>query len=184
MSTKNVIFSNPGDVIDFVKIVEKYPFDMDMKRGRYIVDAKSLLGLMNLGFDQKIELKVYDEECDDLWKELDKFVCDHTIPCPECGDREHFRHIRSKEKGWNFWGCKACGTTFADEHGRPGAKQEKEKTRSEETDFKCPKCGKPLVARPTKSGGVWFGCSGFPKCKVRFWAKDDGTPDFENPPKN
>lgn len=37
MSTKNVIFSNPGDVIDFVKIVEKYPFDMDMKRGRYIV---------------------------------------------------------------------------------------------------------------------------------------------------
>ena len=37
-----------------------------------------------------------------LMKELDKFVCDHTIPCPECGDREHFRHIRSKEKGWNF----------------------------------------------------------------------------------
>ena len=24
MSTKNVIFSNPGDVIDFVKIVEKW----------------------------------------------------------------------------------------------------------------------------------------------------------------
>ena len=63
MSTKNVIFSNPGDVIDFVKIVEKYPFDMDMKRGRYIVDAKSLLGLMNLGFDQKIELKVEDYKC-------------------------------------------------------------------------------------------------------------------------
>ena len=41
MSTKSVIFSNPDDVIDFVKIVEKYPFDMDMKRGRYIVDASS-----------------------------------------------------------------------------------------------------------------------------------------------
>ena len=74
MSTKKVIFSNPGDVIDFVKIVEKYPFNMDMKRGRYIVDAKSLLGLMNLGFDHKIELKVYEEECENLWKELDKFV--------------------------------------------------------------------------------------------------------------
>ena len=56
------------------KIVEKYPYDMDMKRGRYIVDAKSLLGLMNLGFDHEIELNVYDEDCDDLWKELDKFV--------------------------------------------------------------------------------------------------------------
>ena len=74
MSTNIVIFQITGVVIDFVRIVEIYPFDMDMKRGRYIVDAKSLLGLMNLGFDQKIELKVYDEECDDLWKELDKFV--------------------------------------------------------------------------------------------------------------
>ena len=41
MSTKNVIFSNPGDVIDFVKIVEKYPFDMDMKRGRCKVPVRS-----------------------------------------------------------------------------------------------------------------------------------------------
>ena len=74
MNAKKVIFSNPDDVINFVKIVEKYPYDMDMKRGRYIVDAKSLLGLMNLGFDQEIELNVYDEDCGDLWKELDKFV--------------------------------------------------------------------------------------------------------------
>ena len=74
MSTKNIIFSNPDDVINFLKIVEKYPYDMDMKRGRYIVDAKSLLGLMNLGLNHKIELKVYDEKCDDLWKELDQYV--------------------------------------------------------------------------------------------------------------
>lgn len=74
MNTKKVIFSNPDDVINFVKIVEKYPYDMDMKRGRYIVDAKSLLGLMNLGFDHEIELNVYDEDCDTLWKEIDRFV--------------------------------------------------------------------------------------------------------------
>ena len=74
MNAKKVIFSNPDDVINFVKIVEKYPYDMDMKRGRYIVDAKSLLGLMILGFDHEIEMSVYDEDCDDLWKELDKFV--------------------------------------------------------------------------------------------------------------
>ena len=74
MSTRNVIFSNPDDVINFLKIVEKYPYDMDMKRGRYIVDAKFLLGLMNLGLNHKIELKVYDETCDDLWKELEQYV--------------------------------------------------------------------------------------------------------------
>lgn len=177
---------------------EEKSFLVPTPRGEKLVDALvGAFGFLDLDFTKHMEERLDDVasgkltyvDCvrdfhTQLMKELDKFVCDHTIPCPECGDREHFRHIRSKEKGWNFWGCKACGTTFADEHGRPGAKQEKEKTRSEETDFKCPKCGNPLVARPTKSGGVWFGCSGFPKCKVRFWAKDDGTPDFENPPKN
>ena len=44
MSTKNVIFSNPGDVIDFVKIVEKYPFDMDMNRGRYMMKNAMISG--------------------------------------------------------------------------------------------------------------------------------------------
>ena len=57
-----------------VQIAESYPYDVELICGRYIVDAKSLLGLMNLGFDHKIELKVYEEECENLWKELDKFV--------------------------------------------------------------------------------------------------------------
>lgn len=74
MSKKMVMFRNPDDVLDFVKKVEKYPYDMDMKRGRYIVDAKSLLGLMNLGFEQEIELKVYNDDCDDLWKDIEKYV--------------------------------------------------------------------------------------------------------------
>ena len=47
---------------------------MDMKRGRYIVDAKSLLGLMNLGFRSKIELNVYEDDCEDLWDDIREFV--------------------------------------------------------------------------------------------------------------
>ena len=74
MSKKMVMFRSPDDVLDFVKKVEKYPYDMDMKRGRYIVDAKSLLGLMNLGFEHEIELKVYHDECEDLWKDIEKYV--------------------------------------------------------------------------------------------------------------
>ena len=47
---------------------------MCIRDSRYIVDAKSLLGLMNLGFQNEIELKVYEEECDDLWKDIEKYV--------------------------------------------------------------------------------------------------------------
>ena len=73
MSTKSVIFSNPDDVIDFVKIVEKYPFDMDMKRGRYIVDAKSMLGVFSLPQFDNVELVLHSEEVENVKTQLSKF---------------------------------------------------------------------------------------------------------------
>lgn len=54
MSKRIVVFQNPSDILEFVRKVEKYPYDMDMKRGRYIVDAKSLLGLMNSVFKMRL----------------------------------------------------------------------------------------------------------------------------------
>ena len=33
MSRKTIAFSNPDDVMNFVRTVEKYPFDMDVRRG-------------------------------------------------------------------------------------------------------------------------------------------------------
>ena len=74
MNQKTVIFQGPDDVVKFVDRVGKYPYDMDMKSGRYIVDAKSLLGLMNLGFKKKIELKVYEDDCGELWDDIREFV--------------------------------------------------------------------------------------------------------------
>ena len=40
----------------------------------YVVDAKSLLGLMNLGFHREIELEVHEEECEDLRKDIEEFI--------------------------------------------------------------------------------------------------------------
>lgn len=66
-------FRNPEEVLEFVNKVAKYPYDMDMKRGRFVVDAKSILGIMNLGFNNPIELKIYDEDCSELKDELSKY---------------------------------------------------------------------------------------------------------------
>ena len=74
MSKITVVFQNPEDILEFVQKVEKYPYNMDMKRGKYVVDAKSLLGLLNLGFQREIELNVYEEECGALRKDLEEFV--------------------------------------------------------------------------------------------------------------
>ena len=74
MNKMIVVFQNLDDIVKFVQKVEKYPYNMDMKRGKYVVDAKSLLGLMNLGFHKEIELEVYEEECEDLRKDIEEFI--------------------------------------------------------------------------------------------------------------
>ena len=63
MSTMNITFKHPDEIIDFLKTVCKFDFNMDMRRGRAVVDAKSLLGIMNLGLNNVIELQMYADDC-------------------------------------------------------------------------------------------------------------------------
>ena len=58
----NLTFRNPDEVLDFVKTVEQYPFD-----------AKSLLGIMNLGFNQTVNLKIYSNDCNELFQNIEKY---------------------------------------------------------------------------------------------------------------
>ena len=48
MSEMKITFKHPDEILDFVNTVSKYEFDMDMKKGHVVVDAKSLLGIMTM----------------------------------------------------------------------------------------------------------------------------------------
>ncbi len=52
----------------FVNILNKYDFDMDLRSGRHVVDAKSILGIFSLDLSRVISLEVYakDDEADQL----------------------------------------------------------------------------------------------------------------------
>ena len=73
MREMNLTVRNPDEVLDFVKTVEQYPFDMDLCRGSVVVDAKSLLGIMNLGFNQTVNLKIYSNDCNELFQNIEKY---------------------------------------------------------------------------------------------------------------
>ena len=73
MREMNLTCRNPDEVLDFVKTVEQYPFDMDLCRGSVVVDAKSLLGIMNLGFNQTVNLKIYSNDCNELFQNIEKY---------------------------------------------------------------------------------------------------------------
>ena len=66
----------PADVQSFINITTKCDFDIDISYNRYIVDAKSFLGVYGLDFSKVLTVK-YDGYCE----ELEAFLYQHRIAC-------------------------------------------------------------------------------------------------------
>ena len=47
---------------------------MDLRAGRHVVDAKSILGIFSLDLSKPITLDVYSDECDDLIADIQQFT--------------------------------------------------------------------------------------------------------------
>ena len=55
-----VKLSTPEDIRRFVEIASRYKQDMELVLGRYIVDAKSILGILSLDLSKPLDLVVSD----------------------------------------------------------------------------------------------------------------------------
>ena len=62
------------NVNKFVNIVSRYPFEMDLRAGRHVVDAKSILGIFSLDLSRPITLDIYSDDCDQLLEDIKPFV--------------------------------------------------------------------------------------------------------------
>jgi len=74
MRTFNLLLSSINDVKDFVNIVSKYDFDVDLTSGRYVVDAKSIMGIFSLDLSKPIKVEVHSDDCENFVSELEKFI--------------------------------------------------------------------------------------------------------------
>ena len=74
MKTFNMLLSSINDVKDFVNIVSKYDFDVDLTSGRYVVDAKSIMGIFSLDLLSPITLTAYGDDCEKLFEELKDYI--------------------------------------------------------------------------------------------------------------
>ena len=74
MKAVNIKLSLAENVKTFVNLVNKYPYDVDLRAGRHVVDAKSILGIFSLDLSKPIALEVYDDACDDLLEEIKPFI--------------------------------------------------------------------------------------------------------------
>ncbi len=76
MKTVTIRLSLVENVNKFVNIVGRYPFDMDLRAGRHVVDAKSILGIFSLDLSRPITLEIYSDDCEQLLKEIQPFVAE------------------------------------------------------------------------------------------------------------
>ena len=74
MTKATVSLQAINDVKDFVNIVMKYDFDIDLVSGRYAVDAKSIMGIFSLDLSKPIELNAHTDDADKFMKDIEKYI--------------------------------------------------------------------------------------------------------------
>ena len=61
-------------VKDFVKVVQDYPCEILLKSDKYVVDAKSILGIFSLDLSKPLTVEIYSDDCEDILGKLAKFA--------------------------------------------------------------------------------------------------------------
>ncbi len=61
MKTIRVSLNSIDKVKTFVNEISKYDFDFDLVSGRYVIDAKSIMGIFSLDLSKPIDLNIHAE---------------------------------------------------------------------------------------------------------------------------
>ncbi len=77
MKKVNVKLGSMNAVKDFNGIVSKFACDIDLVSGRYVVDAKSIMGIYSLDLSSPIEVQIHCDDCgDDVIAALKPYIVD------------------------------------------------------------------------------------------------------------
>lgn len=71
-----VLIDTIDKVKDFVKATSQFDADMDLVSGRYVIDAKSILGLFSLDLTAPVELRIEApaDEIDKILETLKPYI--------------------------------------------------------------------------------------------------------------
>ena len=74
MKSIEVRLSTIADVQEFVGIVARTPIDIDLCSGRYVVDAKSIMGIFSLDLSAPLELVIYGDHEQEVIEKIKKYI--------------------------------------------------------------------------------------------------------------
>lgn len=75
MKTVQIFLNSIDKVKSFVNEITKYDNDFDLVSGRYVIDAKSIMGIFSLDLSKPIDLNIHaDSNLDDILAALDSYI--------------------------------------------------------------------------------------------------------------
>ena len=66
MKTVQISLNSIDKVKSFVNKITKFDYDFDLVSGRYVIDAKSIMGIFSLDLSKPIDLNIHAEDDSDL----------------------------------------------------------------------------------------------------------------------
>lgn len=70
----NIILDSVDKVKDFVREVSKFETDIDLVSSRFIVVAKSLMGILSLDLTKPIEVRILNKQDERLINTIEKYA--------------------------------------------------------------------------------------------------------------
>lgn len=75
MKTAKISLNSIDKVKAFVNEISKFDCDFDLVSGRYVIDAKSIMGIFSLDLSKPIDLNIHaDSNLDDILAALDSYI--------------------------------------------------------------------------------------------------------------
>ncbi len=75
MKTVKISLNSIDKVKSFVNDITKFDNDFDLVSGRYVIDAKSIMGIFSLDLSKPIDLNIHAEEnMEEIMKVLSAYI--------------------------------------------------------------------------------------------------------------
>ena len=76
MKTVDICLNSIDKVKTFVNLINRFDYDFDLVSGRYVIDAKSIIGIFSLDLSKPIALNIYadDQNLDEILNQLAPYL--------------------------------------------------------------------------------------------------------------
>ena len=74
MKTVQISLNSIDKVKSFVNAITQYEYDFDLISGRYVIDAKSIMGIFSLDLSKPIKLQAHTNDADKPVEAIGKYI--------------------------------------------------------------------------------------------------------------